>query len=255
MPGLIENLLNLSVRQNGVLIPFRALDAALANYTQQLIIHHHDDNYPIGLIGSCLTIHYKGYYLLLCCRHQLRNALEGGLYEDVGLLDRDGGSHCTSAGIRYFAEGNENDLHDLAVFDFTAPCNERPHMKERFLNINEGQPDIWRNQVVALIASGFPLELQEYEMEKKHLGIAQRNIYCEPAPQSAQSKDTTLMLIKPIVPMDYNPDGLSGGGVHMIYQFNDEFHVGLGGIIARANANNIHVMKIDRIMQFINSWL
>ena len=251
---IINNFLNHSALLNGVLIPATSIESAISNYVQILFVNNDYSEWPLTFMGSCLTIFFRDRYFAICCRHQLK-VLQGRPYQDIGILDKDGGIHCTSAGIRYFEDANDNELHELVLLDFTEPCRDRPIMRNRFIHLDAGQPEVKREQIIGLIASGYPARLQQYDSERRHFNSVIRNILCQPAPKVGQTDDPTLHCVLPNSPIDFDPDGMSGGTVFMLYERNGCFHIGLAGIITRANASNFYILRIDSIMHFIDAFI
>jgi len=254
----IEGMLKHTVQLNGLLIPVKAMERTLSCYTQPLVIWNHDDTYSCGLIGSCIGIHYRNRYLLLCTRHQLK-ILGGRSYEDVGLLDKDGHSFCSAAGIRHYRDDiNDVDLNDLNVFDFTEPCKDREHMKDRFFNLHGLPPKVPSNQVVGFVVSGYPSSKQNYGLteETKQLGFARAQITCSLAPYEDQLKtDPTVLKLLSLSPLNFDPDGMSGGAAFVIQLVNGIGHAHLAGMVVRAGSNNFYILTIGYILKFIDSWL
>ncbi|MBN8543769.1 MAG: hypothetical protein J0M34_05840 [Alphaproteobacteria bacterium] len=256
-PTTIEDMLKHTVQLNGLLIPIKSLEQTLALYTHPLVVWNHNETYSCSLIGSCIGIHYRERYLLLCTRHQLKT-LEGRSYEDVGLLDKDGKSFCSAGGIRYYNNDiNDEVLNDLAVFDFTEPCKDRTQMKERFFNLNGLPPDVPSNQVVGLVVSGYPTDKQDYGMneETRHLGFAQASITCSIASDENQLEDSTVLKLNVLGSLSLNPDGMSGGAAFTLQLVNGTAHAHLAGMVVMAGSNNFYILKIGCILNSINSWL
>lgn len=256
MQTTLERMLKLSVRLNGLLIPAPAVESTLARYTEPLLIWNHMDDYPCSLMGSGVAIHYKNRYLLLCTRHQLK-VLDGRLSDNVGLLDKDGVVFCSSAGIQYFDEAaNDTDLHDLVVFDFTKPCQERPIMRERFFNQKECPPAVSSNDVVAFVASGFPSYNQKYNLAEQQLGFVKATVPCLLADYSEQIKsDPALLRLKALKPLTFNPDGISGGAAFVVQLVGGKPCAYLAGMIVRAGSEDIYIVKTRNILRVIDAWL
>ena len=248
-------MVKLSVWLNGLLIPIRAAESTLARYTLPLVVINNDETYPCSLMGSSIGVKYKDYYFLLCCKHQLQNTLAGRPVRDVGLLDTDGYSLCSAGGIRFFDTINDSELHDLVVFDFTEPCNNRPKMQERFFNLQHSPPEINSDRIVTFIASGFPFKDQKYDTneESRSIGFAKRIELCELAPESEQSSDKTLLRVKPLNPFNFDPDGMSGGAAFTILLDGTTQRAYLAGMLVRAGQEDIYLLKIDNILQVLDN--
>jgi hypothetical protein len=158
---ILKNLLRYSVRLNNLLIPVRDVASALARFTLSLVAANDNHAFPISLVGSCVAIKYKEHYLALCTRHQLKN----WDLERIALLTDDGKHAITSGGVRHFNEINETEFNDLVAFNFIIPCCEQPFLQERFFDFRELPPDATSDQIVCLIASGYPFYDQDFDFE------------------------------------------------------------------------------------------
>lgn len=253
----LENMLKHTIRLNGILIPANSAESILSRYTHPLVIWNHVEDYPCGLMGSCLCIYYRDRYLLLCSRHQLK-LLQGRSYEDMGLLDKDGYSFCSAAGIKHYNDDfNAVDLHDLTVFDFTEPCNARGHMKERFFNLKEAPPVMRSDHVVGFVVSGYPSKKQDYDFTdgKKQLGLALAPVVCTLAPLEDQPEDPTILKLNTLDPLKFDSDGMSGGGAFVIHLDNGVGYTHLAGMIVRGGSNNFYILRMGYIMSVIDEWL
>lgn len=254
----IEDMLKHAIQLNRLLIPIQSIEGVLCNYTHPLVVWNNDKTFPVSLIGSAICVYYRNKYLLLCTRHQLK-LLDGRSYEDVGLLDKDGGYFCSATGISHFLEPlNEVDLHDLVVFNFTKPCQARSHMKQLFFNLESVIPDTASEQIVGFFASEYPSKELDYGLaeEPKRLALRRAQVFCELAPYSEQPKeDSTLLRLTPRDPLSFNPNGMSGGSAFAIQFVNGAPHAYLAGMIVRAGTNSVYILKSGSMISFINSWL
>ena len=254
----IEGITKYAVQLNGILIPAKSVESALCHYTQLLTVANDDETYSIGLMGSATGIFYRNHYLLLCTRHQLK-ILEGRPYEQVGLLDKDGKYFCSAGGIRHYVDDvNEFDLHDLVVFDFTAPCLARPNMRERFFPFANAPPEIRSDRIIAFIASGYPSKEQDYGLteNERRLGLTRAQIICQCAPSEDQlEEDPTLLRLVPMEPLRFNPNGISGGATFVLQIVDSIPQAFFAGMIVRAGLNDLYILKAGFIQKFVNTWL
>lgn len=247
--SILEEKIKTSVHLNGLYIPASAIRDTLSNYTSPLIVDNHDPVYKFGLIGSCIPILYENNYYLICTRHQIA----GRDPQDVGLLDKDGYKFCSSAGIVFYPEINEVEVHDLVIFKFTAVCNDRPEMKERFFPVV--YPPIARSDdIVFFIASGYPSKEQDYGFadNENRLGFKRLALVCALAGQEEQPADDMLLRLKTMMETKYDPDGMSGGAVFGVQMVNDTPHAYLHGMITRAGNGNVYFLKIGYILNLIS---
>ncbi len=251
--SILNKMLAQHIWVNGVLIPFWNVEKILANYTRPLMVHNEASDYQCSLMGSGTCILYKNKYFLLCCKHQLENVLQGRPYENVGLLDKDGKEFCTSCGIRYFNEGNEAELQDLVLFDFTQPCLSRPIMRNHFFKVTDRLKETISDEVIAFSVVGYPSHEQQYDLaESNHLGLVKVSVTCVLAGLQEQPNDPAVLRIKPKLPLEYTPDGMSGGAAFLIRMKDSEFHANLAGIVVRGGTHDFYILKIDFILDQID---
>ncbi len=251
---LRDDLLNFSVLLNGILIPVKAVESALARSTQLLIATNDDETFPVSLVGSSVAIKYRDRYFVICTRHQLK---DWSKLERIALLINDGELAITSGGVRHFVDGiNDSDFNDLVAFEFTEPCRQLASLRQLFFDLNQLPPDAASERIICLVASGFPFKDQIYELEeKRHLGQVKRIVkYAPDGPR--QPSDISLMRLQSLDQIDFEPDGMSGGGVFVI-QFDDNLqaHAYFAGIITRAGRTRLHFVKSGLVSQFLDLWI
>lgn len=243
----LEQMLAHSVKLNGILIPIGSADSVLARYAECLFVHNDDPTFPVSLSGSAIALRYHGRYFLVCSRHQLR----GKDLERVSILTRDG-KHCyTSGGVRHFNEEiNELDSHDIAIFDFTDPCEAIPTLRERFFNFVQIPPDAQSSEIVFIIVAGYPFDDQLYDLaDNNQLGLGKRIVVCCP---DSQPSDPTLLTLRPLEPLTFDPNGMSGGSAFTVQFVHGEPTAFFSGMIVRAGKDLIHIVKAGYVRNFLD---
>ena len=252
--NILDEVLNASVHLGSLLIPARSLQTVLGKYCQHLYVWTHVEEYKVRLVGTAIPIRYQNRFLLLCSRHQLKDVNP----QDVCLMYPDGSLAVSCAGFRAYNYNDEvieekGDEFDLAVFDFTEPCNEHPKLKNLFFEFRSAPPDCLSNHILALILVGFPSEDQNYDLyENNHIGSVKRNLVALP---ENQPSDSCLLKAKFIEPIDFNPDGLSGSPVFVIQLSPNKKRrdVYLAGMALRSGQNEFYFIKSGYIESFLNS--
>ncbi|WJY20133.1 hypothetical protein QTA57_09455 [Fontisubflavum oceani] len=253
MPGepLLDTILKTSAKVGDLYVPAGSLEAHLGRFASQLMVWTHDDVHKISIIGSAVGVLHQGRQLLICSRHQLRNQR----LEDVGLMLPDGSSFVTSSGSRTFNEGEhllQSDAYDVAAFEFTDPVREHPQLSNQFFEFSAIPPNTNNVNLLAFIVVGFPSADQKYELEdKNHLGITKRILVAE---VDGQPRDEALLGLKFITPLEFDPDGLSGGPAYVVQYVDGEPRVFLGGILTRAGKDNCYILKSGFLWQFLSGF-
>lgn len=244
---ILGQFLDHSVDLNGVIIPGRFIEHALAQHTFNLVVNNNDETFKISLVGSATAVRYRGREILLTTQHQLR-----GVDESQVAMLTDSGSHIvTSGGRRGYSAHPETDAYDIVAFDFTEPCKDRPQLKKRFFNLTKGPADVLNIHNIAVLLSGYPSAEQTYEIhENNHLGLTRRQIVCLP---DSQPSDIALLTVRVRKPLDEHPDGMSGGSAFVIQLIEGRLVAYFAGIIIRGGRESFQILKSGFVMAFLNS--
>jgi hypothetical protein len=244
---LLDRLVGTSVSLNGLLIPASALTTTLGRYVDNLFVWNDDEIHKVSLVGSAVPIRFSGRYFLLCTNHQLR----GRQLSSVSLLGRDGQNIITSSGVRHFTNENSPHYLDLAAFEFTEPCEAQPDLKERFFDLREVPPDARNTDIVGAVVAGFPCEDQKYELEEKnHIGKFKRILLCHLDPSSY---DPALLCLRTSEPLDFDPDGMSGGSAFVVQAVGGVFRAYFAGLVVTGGQDRFHVIKVGHIYRFLSA--
>ncbi|MGN7772191.1 hypothetical protein [Phyllobacterium sp. 22552] len=245
----IKTLRNLSVMLNGVAIPARSLENVLNKYVTNLVVYNEHPVYKVTLKGSALPVYYRGRYFLVCAGHQLKDVDP----EHVSMFTNDGKYLVSSGGVKHFnlTGPSETDHLDVAAFDFTEPCAAHPELRSRFFGLNRIPPSGYNDDILCAVVCGFPSMDQKYELEEKnHLGLVKRTIICRLGRQPA---DNSTVILKIDPPLDFDPDGLSGGTVFIIQMHPNQPAAYLAGMVLRGGREHLYILKIGNIVAFLDS--
>jgi hypothetical protein len=243
--SILDRIVGTSVNFNGLLIPASTLTATLSRYVDNLFVWNDHQTYKVSLVGSAVPILFSGRYFLLCTNHQL----QGCQLKNVSLLGRDGQNLITSSGVRHFNDETNPHYLDLAAFEFTEPCQVHPDLKERFFGLRAIPPDAPNTDIVFAVVAGFPSKDQKYELEEKnHIGKFKRIIVCQPDPSTY---DPALLCLRTNEPLDFDPDGMSGGSAFVVQMVDGEFRAYFAGLVVTAGRDRFHIIKVGHIYRFL----
>ncbi|NKC02400.1 hypothetical protein HED55_00360 [Ochrobactrum haematophilum] len=243
MKNIKDRLFHYSTKVNGVLVPISALDSALAAFSTNLVVLTGHETYPISLIGSATCLHWHDKYFVVCTRHQI-NGLE---LSKIGMLCPDG-NVITSGGAKHFIEINDGDFHDLCAFDFTEPCKSLPRLQSRFYNVGVAPPDAPYDEFAFAQVSGFPTELQNYDMDASHIGTVKAKVIVQ---LDRPSNDQAVITLRPLENMSFEPDGLSGLSVFIVHASRPNPTAYFAGIVTRASKSFVYAVKAGWILNFL----
>jgi len=245
----LENL-NTSVSVNGVYMLARDLQSILGHYSFNLVVWAHDETFKVSLLGSATPLFYRGHFLVLCTGHQIK----GVAPEDVSMLTDGGEFAVTSSGYsapKINSEGMQHDLQDIVVFNFNSACNEHPTLQHRFFKLDEFPPDCMSDAIVAVLNYGYPSEDQVYELhDKNHIGSRLRATILK---AHRQPQDETLLHLKPLQNLMFDPDGLSGGPNFVVQRSGKDFAAYFAGITVRAGKYDLYMVKSRYIKNLLDA--
>lgn len=197
-----------AVSVNGLYVLAREVQSILGQYSFNLFAWTHDETFKVSLLGSATPLFYREHYLVLCTGHQLKEASP----KDISMISEDGEIAVTSSGytaLRTGPEGMQHDLQDIVVFDFNSACKDHPELRQTFFRVTEFPPDCMSDAVVAVINYGYPSKEQLYKLyDKNHIGSRRRSTTLK---AHSQPTDETLLHLRPLQKLTFDPDGLSGG--------------------------------------------
>ena len=235
---------------NGVYILARNLQDYLGHFTFNLFAWNHDDVFKVSLLGSATPLLYRENFFVICTRHQFKNHDP----KDISVVTDDGEFAVTSSGYsapKIGPEGLQNDLQDIAVFNFNGACNAHPSIKRRFFRVTSMAPDCIADSVIAVLNYGFPCNEQLYELEERnHIGSRRRGTTLTP---HSQPSDETLLCLKASRKLTFDPDGLSGGPNFVVQRDNAVFSVYFAGVTVRAGSENFFIVKSGYIIKLLDA--
>lgn len=236
-------LLNTSVLYGEILVPGRQVENLLARHCSSLGVVSGMDAIPFSTPGSATTVRFRGRYFLVCTRHQLRGAT--GI-ENVCLMIPDGGlTRCiTSGGAAWFEGVYDGEQHEIAIFDFTEPCTEFPELRGLFFDFHEQHPTVPAEMIVGFVAYGYPTAFTNWDVEQGRVDLGKKRVACRFV---GGGSDDAVHVLAPTTPLDFDPDGMSGGPVFCILDTGDGFALHLAGVTVTGGRERLRVIKTGAI--------
>ena len=239
-----------SVKVQGVFVPASSLQSRLHRFSRNLAVYTHVAGYEVQLIGSATGLRYGTHNFFVATAHQV----EGRPFEDIGIMvPGEKGSFITSAGLMRLVPPDlqqDTDAYDLVVLDYTPQSVESPQLDQMFFRLNKETMLDDDDDVIACLAYGCPFIDQKYHIvDDNKLGTVTRSLTCKP---SSQPLDLALAQCRTLQPMNFDPNGLSGGPVFASVLQGSEIVVKFAGVINRAGAGKIHYIKARVVAQLLN---
>lgn len=245
------NIYRYSISVNELIIPGRLIEDHLTQYCTSLGVWSGNENYPIYIPGSATLIRYKGRYFMICTRHQLKGTPN---FEKVCLLlpYGEGQTQCiTSGGVRWFDKINDGDDKEVVVFDFTEPCREIPELKRLFFDFRGQHQSILASKIVAFITFGYVTSLANFDYGNGKIEQVKARVLSSFA---APGFDDALHIIAPISPLEFDPDGMSGGPTFCVVQDRPgEFSAHFAGVTVRGSPTTLMLIKAGAVQAVLNT--
>lgn len=237
---MLPETLDTSVSVNGLYVLARDVQKMLGQYSFNLFAWTHDPTLKVSLLGSATPLLYRGNYLVLCSGHQIKTVDP----KDISMVTDDGAFAVTSSGFtapQIGPDGMRHDLQDIVIFNFNGACDEHPAFRQRFFRVESLPPDSMSDTIVAVLNYGYPSMDQIYDLyDSNHIGSRRRATTFK---VHRQPEDETLLHLKPLRSLTFNPDGLSGGPNFVIHRSGPDFRAFFAGVTVRAGADDLFMVK------------
>lgn len=244
-------LYGLSVRINDIFIPGQLVEDHFAKHCASLGVWTGIEEFPIYVPGSATLLKYRGRYYMICTKHQLDQTSS---WESVCLLmpGDPGQTKCiTSGGVRWFDRSGDGDHQQIVAFDFTEPCKDIPGLRPMFFDFREQHPGIPENRIVAFITYGYPTSQADFNFDDRTIKQVRGRVLSRFAPQGS---DDALHIIEPISPLEFDPDGMSGGPTFCVtIDGQRDFSAHFSGITVRGGRDRLMLIKAGAVQAMLDS--
>ncbi len=246
-PLILEQLLKLSVKFNGIYVPGKELEKTLSRFTQMVFVGTQMPNYPVILRGSATTIRFLNRDLLVCTQHQIADVD----WQNVGMMAEGGQTFVTSGGHSNYSISTDTDAFDIVAFNFSEPVAGITELRSRFLNLTNVRP--LEQEILGVLVVGFPYADQVYDVgeHNNHISQTKRLILCKP--DSEFPSDTALVRVTPMQPLQFDADGMSGGTAFLLLADGSDFTVAFGGMVVRGGREGFYILKPGLFVDFLGT--
>ncbi|MBS7546278.1 hypothetical protein [Ancylobacter oerskovii] len=163
-------------------------------------------------------------------------------------------SRCITSGgaIWWSAEINDGDHNQIVIFDFTGPCIELSDLRALFLDFRHQHPDVPADNVVALLAYGYPTKGRNYDADARHIELGQCFVLCR---FIGGGSDDAVHVIAPLKPLSFDPDGMSGGAAFCLLHDTEGFSIHLAGVIVRGGQHRLRLIKAGAVQMVLEEFI
>lgn len=246
---ILRRLAVLAIDVNGLIVPGRQIEGVLSRHSLNLVVNNNDEVFKVSLIGSATAVRRNGHEILLTTQHQIRETE----LSQVAMLTESGSHVVTCGGYGAFQPSSQSDANDIAAFDFSEPCKERPELRKHFFDLSRVPPEVVvaDNNVVAMLLSGYPSHEQNYDVhENNHLGLFRRQVVCRP---HSHRMDDALLTVRAERPLLVHPDGMSGGSAFVIRREHGKLYAHFAGVIVRGGLEYFSILRAGVVCAFLDA--
>lgn len=245
---ILEKQLGSSVSINGLIIRAQDLESTLLKHCTNLAFWNDSDEFPISIPGSATLLKYRNHFFHICTRHQTK----GFDLQNVSIMLGYGQNiTCvTSSGARWYDQVYEEERHEILLSEYTEPCLKIQELRSKFFDFRGQLQTVQANSILVMVAFGYPSELQKISFaDNMKMQVAKQMILCD---FEAEHSDPSTHVIKPRTPLNFNPDGLSGGPVFCILAGKFGFELHFVGIIVRGTRERLQIIKAGAVQNLMN---
>lgn len=236
-------------------MPFEEARSSAAQFCNALSIHFPEMNTnELQLLGSSISVRYRGRYFVLATRHQLLHlGVTDSTLPRVGQISLDRQMFVTSAGhftsVEYSAP-LDDDRNDMIAFFFDKQVEEYPEFRNGYVDLVHPW-DAKSDEILRCFAVGYAYCDQGFDLfQRRQLDLVRRNISC--AYESSPSAQA-VRRVRELSISNLNPDGMSGGGIYFIRRAVNLFKLEFGGMIQRGGNSYFHYVDAVQIGTFLDA--
>lgn len=248
---LVDDVYGMSVRINDIMIPGKLVEDYFSRYCTSLGVWTGMDGFPLYVPGSATLLKYRGNAYMICTRHQLAQTDD---WASVCMLlpNGDGQIKCiTSGGARWFDKIGDGEHQEIVAFDFTEPCKDLPELRPFFFDFRGQHPSMPAEKIVAFITYGYPTAQADFDFEAGSIKQARGRVLSHFSPPGS---DDAVHIVQPNTPLEYDPDGMSGGPTFCVTMDRPgEFSAHFSGVTVRGNRNRLMLIKSGAIQAMLDS--
>ncbi|MQT13025.1 hypothetical protein [Segnochrobactrum spirostomi] len=240
----------IGINVNGSAIPLNILISKIHAFGHCLTYYTGDPVYEIQLIGSATGISYQKNQFIIATKHQIK----GFPPSDVGIVLPEGQVHVSSSGYTMFSDNlhpSGSDACDLISFDFNVQSSIYSGLLNRFFQLNQKNSLDDEENVLLYIVYGCAFVDQNYDVcDGRRVDTVIRSMICQP---SANVSDIALGTCRTRAPMNFDPNGLSGGPVFAAVLDDGGVALKFAGVVNRAGNGIIHFIRSRFIINLLKT--
>lgn len=238
--GIIESLSATSVRIGSLFIPANSVESSLTRYSRQIFLVNESVEFPYSIRGTGTAVKYRDQHFVFCCQHQFKDSQP----DQVAVIcRREKNFLLHGSNLKVPTQNIDNideDYIDACGFKFEIPSYDIQNLSSDFFPLNDDStwPNFSRNKLIII---GYPYCEQQMYTDT---GIHPRVVIVGGEYLNASAAQYVHVL-KLQRKRQFNSDGLSGGPVFYVGENNQEYFIGLAGMIARGGSDSDHCYFIE----------
>jgi hypothetical protein len=128
-----------------------------------------------------------------------------------------------------------------------------PSTSQNLFRLQSLPPPVDPSDILGFLIAGFPSNKQTYDLwQSNHVGLAKLIVSCR---ADGLSTDPALLRLRAAPPLDFDPDGMSGGSAFVLQSTPAGFCGYFSGIVLRGGREFFYVLDPAFVMKFIESVL
>ena len=233
--------LSSSVSLRGIFIPRPSIAGVLEKYADPALFFTTDfPDFPLTKGGSLTRVKYKERYFAITTCHQFdRHSYD---YKQLILIGTKVGDGVTSHNSTSpSASGDQRDVIDCVILEFTASVEDGKVEKNRFLEIPLIEKWRFTEDYFCCFCIGYPSHRNN--LDERHYSMAANAVWGEPCEPLIHRR----ISFRPFKSLEYEPDGMSGGPVFSLSDDMGRHVVELAGILTNASSRAFNFLPMSEI--------
>ncbi|MGY3439402.1 MULTISPECIES: hypothetical protein [unclassified Marinovum] len=227
-----------SIEINGLWIPANSIASVLGRFVEPAtFISPEFSPYDLSISGSFTKVKMNNRFFGLATEHQRGDLQRQYSYEQLGLLNLTTQTLTTSHFVFY----GKSEAWDCTIYEFTDGVRSGSLSATGWYNVSQDLGATIRAEKA--LAIGFPGDRNSIDYLQSRYRAQPMAVWADPSEPSM--KDRLSMVPNPEI--DFEPSGMSGGGVFGISLASGQPKIFLAGLLANASTRVFNFIPVSTI--------
>ncbi|SDZ14102.1 hypothetical protein SAMN05444004_106196 [Jannaschia faecimaris] len=247
---LLDSKLNTSVLIGNVIVPANSVTQSLRPFAEPALYHTAGfelNNFSLGGTLTKLKLRDRYFGLLTC--HQIHKANFN--YAMISVINEENRSFCTAMRAVFPANEHSVDELDAVLCEFTDPVSTGSLSSHGWFDLRNDYAQPHTPEPLAVVAIGYPGHRNAIDYENEGYAAGPNAVLGTESMPSISGR----LSFEPVSPLDYDPNGFSGGPVFGLKETPNGLQAFFAGLVTEASRSKFHFISLQKLRPLIEKML